>query len=107
MDCHKPVFSTSDTSVISIVRELHSYFRDLQAYYKVLKGQVISKLDHDENSEIVDDLNSQLCEINRKLRYIHILNNSASTVDEVIHLVEIKDEFCLPQEAMKQEAMKV
>ncbi len=101
MDCHKPLFSARDTSVTSIVRELHSYFRYLQAYYKVLKGQVISKLDHDEDSELVDDLNSQLGEINRKLRYIHLLNNSASTVDEVIHLVEIKDEFCLPQEAIK------
>ena len=101
MDCPKPVFSTSDTSVVSTVRELHSYFRNLQAYYKVLKGQVISKIEYSEDSEIVDDLNSQLCEIDRKLRYIHILNNSASTVDEVIHLVEIKDEFCQPKETIK------
>lgn len=101
MDCHKPVFSTNDTSVISTVRNLHSYFRNLQAYYKVLKGQVISRLEYNEDPQIVDDLNSQLCEINRKLRYIHILNNSASTVDEVIHLVEIRDEFCLSKETVK------
>ena len=95
MDYHKPVFSTSNTSVISTVRELHSYFRNLQAYYKVLKGQLISRLEYNEAPEMADDLKSQLCEIERKLRYIHVLNNSASTVDEVIHLVEIKDEFCL------------
>ncbi len=101
MDCHKPTFSSSDTSVISTVRELHSYFRNLQSYYKVLKGQVTSKLEYNEDPAMVEDLNSQLCEINRKLRYIHILNNSASTVDEVVHLAEIKDEFCLPKETIK------
>ncbi|MEM7592718.1 MAG: hypothetical protein AAF383_14560 [Cyanobacteria bacterium P01_A01_bin.83] len=101
MNRPKPVFSASDTSVVSTVRELHSYFRNLQAYYKVLKGQVISKLEYNEDPAIVESLNSQLCEIDRKLRYIHILNNSASTVDEVIHLVEIKDEFCLPKETVK------
>ena len=95
------MFSSSDASIISTVRGLHSYFRNLQAYYKVLKGQVISKLECNEDPEIVDNLNSQLCEINRKLRYIHILNNSASTVDEVVHLAEIKDEFCSSQEVVK------
>jgi hypothetical protein len=101
MDCPKPVFYASNTSIVSTVRELHSYFRNLQSYYKVLKGQVISKLEYNENPEIVDDLNSQLCEIDRKLKYIHILNNSASTVDEVINLVEIKDEFGLPKETIR------
>ncbi|MBE9047086.1 hypothetical protein IQ255_22250 [Pleurocapsales cyanobacterium LEGE 10410] len=101
MDCPKPVFSTSDTSVVSTVRELHYYFRNLQAYYKVLKGRVISKLEYNEDPEIVSDLNFQLCEIERKLKYIHILNNSASTVNEVVHLIEIKDEFRLSQETIK------
>ena len=101
MDCPKPVFYATSTSIVSTVRELHSYFRNLQSYYKVLKGQVVSKLEYNEDPEIVEGLNSQLCEIERKLRYIHILNNSASTVDEVINLVEIKDEFRLQKETIK------
>lgn len=101
MDCHKPVFSTSDSSVISTVRELHSYFRDLQAYYKVLKGQIISELEYNERPETIGELKTKLQEINRKLRYIHILNNSASTVDEVVHLAEIREEFCLEKQAVK------
>ncbi|MEM8677673.1 MAG: hypothetical protein AAGF83_28010 [Cyanobacteria bacterium P01_G01_bin.67] len=101
MDCHKPVFSTSDSSINSTARELHAYFRNLQAYYKVLKGQVISELEYHERPETVEELKIKLQEIERKLRYIHILNNSASTIDEVVHLAEIREEFCLKKETVR------
>ena len=101
MDCPKPVFSTSDTSVISTVRELHCYFRNLQSYYKVLQGQVISKLEYNDEPEKVNGLKRELDEINRKLKYVHILNNSASTVDEVVHLAEIRDEFFLDKKTVQ------
>ncbi|MEL6911385.1 MAG: hypothetical protein AAFY63_18715 [Cyanobacteria bacterium J06643_13] len=101
MDCPKPIFYASNTSIISTVRELHSYFRNLQSYYKVLKGQITSKLEDTEDPEVANELNSQLCAIERQLRYVHILNNSASTVDEVINLVEIREEFHVPQEIIQ------
>ena len=101
MNCQKPIFSVSDASVISTVRGLHSYFRDLQAYYKVLKSHVISELEYNNKPETINDLKNQLNEIDCKLRYIHVLNNSASTVDEVIHLAEIRDEFCLSKQTVE------
>lgn len=95
MNCPKPIFSVSDSSVISIVRGLHSYFRNLQSYYKVLQGQIISELEYTNHPEEIDELKKKLKEVNRRIRYIHVLNNSASTVDEVINLEEIRDEFSL------------
>ena len=45
MSTSKPEFSADTSSVISIVTGLHSYFRDLQSYYKVLKGKLLSELE--------------------------------------------------------------
>lgn len=101
MNYHKPIFSTSDSSIISTVSRLHCYFRDLQAYYKAIRGQIISKLEYNSKPEEIEELKTKLNEVNRKLRYIHVLNNSASTVDEIIHLEEIKDEFCLTMQTVK------
>ena len=94
MDCHKPVFSPKEkASIGSVVSALHYYFRDLQSYYKILKGQIISEMEYNDIPERTDELKHELKEIERKLKYIHVLNNSASTVDEVIHLEEMASEF--------------
>lgn len=94
MNCQKPIFSPEEhSSIIGMVSALHSYFRDLQSYYKILKGQVISNLEYSEQPETIEELKNQLDDINRKLKYIHVLNNSASTVDEVIHFEEMLHEF--------------
>lgn len=94
MDCQKPIFSTKDkSSITSVVSSLHCYFRDLQSYYKILKGQLISELEYTDMPEKAEELKQKLKEVERKLKYIHVLNNSASTVDEVIHLEEMSSEF--------------
>lgn len=93
MNCQKPVLTPHDFSVVCTVTALHSYFRNMQSYYKVLQGQVISELEYTDHPEMVGELKSKLNSINRKLKYIHVLNNSASTVDEIVHLEEMKNEF--------------
>lgn len=94
MDCQKPIFlAKENASISSVVSDLHYYFRDLQSYYKVLKGQIISEMEYDDIPEKSQELKQKLKEIERKLKYIHVLNNSASTVDEVIHLEEMASEF--------------
>ena len=109
MNCQKPALSSHDLSVVSTVTALHSYFRNMQSYeieqpfsmqsyYKVLQGQIISELEYTNHPETVGELKNRLNKINLKLKYIHVLNNSASTVDEIVHLEEMKHEFdCLPQ----------
>ena len=53
MDCHKPVFSTEEKASIScVVSALHGYFRDLQSYYKVIKGQILSEMEYSDIPEI-------------------------------------------------------
>lgn len=94
MDCQKPVFSTKERATIgSVVSALHRYFRDLQSYYKILKGQMISEMEYSDIPERTEELKHELQEIERKLKYIHVLNNSASTVDEIVHLEEMASEF--------------
>jgi hypothetical protein len=101
MNHTKPVFSSDNSSVICTVTALHSYFRNLQAYYKVLYGQVLSELEYTSKPEKVGCLKIQLSDINRKLKYIHVLNNSASTVDEVVHLEEMLNEFRLNEQTIE------
>lgn len=101
MNCTKPRFSPDNSSVICTVTALHSYFRNLQAYYKVLRGQVLSKLEYTDTPEKIGCLKMELNDINRKLKYLHVLNNSASTVDEVVHFEEMLNEFRLSEQAVK------
>ncbi len=101
MNCSKPIFSPDNSSIICTVTALHSYFRNLQAYYKVLRGQVISELEYTNKPETIGNLKLKLNDINRKLKYIHILNNSASTVDEVIHFEEMLNEFRLSEQTVE------
>ena len=101
MNCTKPVFSPDSSSLICTVTALHSYFRNLQAYYKVLHGQVLSELEYTDKPEKIGCLKMKLDDINRKLKYIHVLNNSASTVDEVVHLEEMLNEFRLDESTVK------
>ncbi|MDJ0594610.1 MAG: hypothetical protein QNJ72_32320 [Pleurocapsa sp. MO_226.B13] len=101
MEFQKPAFSPDNPSVICTVTALHSYFRNLQAYYKVLRGQVISELEYTDKPEKIGDLKIKLNEINRKIKYVHVLNNSASTVDEIVHLEDMLSEFRPSEEVVK------
>ena len=82
-----------ESSVISVVSELHSYFRDLQSYYQIAKGELISKLDACNDSQKHQQLETELKEVNRKLDYFHVLNNSISTADVVLHTEEMITEL--------------
>ncbi len=82
-----------DTSVISVVSELHSYFRDLQSYYKIAKGQVMSDIEACNDPEKSAQLQTDLKEINRKIDYFHVLNNAISTADVILHTEEMIKEL--------------
>lgn len=82
-----------DTSVISVVSELHSYFRDLQSYYKIAKGEVMSDIEACNDSEKSAQLQTDLKEINRKIDYFHVLNNAISTADVILHTEEMIKEL--------------
>jgi multidrug resistance efflux pump len=93
MENKKPKFAITDHSLQSIVTELHNYFRDLQSYYNIAKGALVSKLDNTTDQATVDQLQAELKAINEKLLYFHVLNNSISTVDTVVHTSKMIDEL--------------
>ena len=80
----KPEFLIAEHSVFSVVTELHNYFRDLQSYYKIARGKVVDQLET-ASAQQETDLHGQLKLINEKIALFHVLNNSISTVDVVIH----------------------
>jgi len=96
MENQKPKLKL-EGSVLSIVGNLHSHFRDMQSHYKMLKADLLSQLesmgDKSESQENIKSQLSHLKEIERKIRYFHILNNSISTVDELLHTEEMIAEF--------------
>ena len=93
MNPSKPEFSADTSSIISTVTELHSYFRNLQSYYKVLQGKLLSELEATEDELETQTLKQKLHDVNEKINYFHVLNNSISTIDVVLHTEAMIQEF--------------
>ncbi len=93
MNPSKPEFSADTSSLISTVSGLHSYFRDVQSYYKVIKGKLLSDLEATDDEVQTQALKQELQDVNEKIKYFHVLNNSISTVDVVMHTEAMIKEF--------------
>ncbi|VEP18205.1 conserved hypothetical protein [Hyella patelloides LEGE 07179] len=97
MQLSKPEYSGASSSIHNTVTTLHSYFRDMQSYYKAFKGKVLSELEEAENELQIKELKETLQDINKRINYFHVLNNSISTVDVVLHTEAMIQEF-IPKE---------
>ncbi|PSF37915.1 hypothetical protein C7H19_08020 [Aphanothece hegewaldii CCALA 016] len=99
MENKKPEFSIvdQDQSVISLITELHNYFRDLQSYYKIARGKLTDELEVTHDQAKMQELHDQLHEINQKMEYYHILNNAISTVDVIVHTEVMVSELNPPK----------
>ena len=93
MENKKPEFAIAAHSLQSIVTELHNYFRDLQSYYNIAKGSLVSQLDHATDEAKIEQLQNEIKLVNEKLLYFHVLNNSISTVDTVVHTPKMIEEL--------------
>ena len=85
MENAKPKFGLSDYSPIQVASALHAYSRDMQSYYKIERGHLLSKLDAISDEAELTQIKAALQLIDQKMEYFHILNNAASTVDAVLH----------------------
>jgi hypothetical protein len=92
MDNKKPQYNL-DTPIISVVSELHSYFRDLQSYYQIAKAAILGKIEGCHDQQLLTELQAELKEINRKIDYFHVLNNNISSADVILHTEEMIKEF--------------
>ncbi len=97
MENKRPEFAITDHSLQSIITELHSHFRDLQSYYKIAKGALSSQMEETTDPTSIAKLQEELKQVNEKLIYFHVLNNSISTVDTVIHTPKMIEEFQSPK----------
>ncbi|MEB3311544.1 MAG: hypothetical protein VKJ02_15060 [Snowella sp.] len=93
MENKKPELAIADQSVLSLVTELHSYFRDMQSYYQIQHGQVLSKLEANSDPEMETALQEELKAVNEKITFFHVINNAISTVDTVVHTENMIAEF--------------
>ncbi len=93
MENKKPELAIADQSVLSLVTELHNYFRDMQSYYQITHGQLLSRLDSTTDQMKEGELHEQIQEINEKITFFHVLNNAISTVDTVLHTEKMIAEF--------------
>ncbi|WP_041933093.1 hypothetical protein [Gloeothece verrucosa] len=96
MENKKPEFAYQDISVISVVSELHNYFRDLHSYYQIAKGNLLGRLEAAQEKAENQQLKQELEELNKKIAYFHVLNNSISTVDVVLHTPDMISELATP-----------
>jgi hypothetical protein len=78
MENKKPLFGISNASPIEVATALHSFSRDMQSYYKIAHGQLLSKLDQTEDETELATIKAELQTVNQKMEYFHVLNNAAS-----------------------------
>lgn len=99
MENKKPVFSIThqDQSVVSLITELHNYFRDLQSYYKIAHGKLHNELETTTDQARIDELHHELKELHQKMEYFHVLNNAISTVNVIVHTETIVSELNPPK----------
>lgn len=97
MEIQKPSFGLGDCSPIAAATALHSFSRDMQSYYKVARGRLLSRLDQANDDEELSQIKADLKTVNQKIEYFHVLNNAASTVDTLLHTQLLIEEFRIPQ----------
>jgi hypothetical protein len=93
MENKKPQWTLNHNSILSLATNLHSHFRDLQSYYKIAKGHLLSQIEATSDDQQLQSLQQQLLEVEEKLTYFHVLNNSISTVDTILHTPKMITEF--------------
>lgn len=97
MEHIKPKFNLQpDSSPIAVASALHSFSRDMQSYYKVARGDLLSKLDVVEDPAEFSRIKAELLKVNQKIEYFHVLNNAASTVDIILHSPILLEELRTP-----------
>jgi hypothetical protein len=98
MENKKPEFAFQEHSVISLVTEMHNYFKDLQSFYQISKGELLSKIEAENNEKKVKELQIKLKEINQKMDYFRVLSHAVSIADTVLHNEIMIEEFCKKDE---------
>jgi len=93
MENKKPEFSFKDEPVISLVTELHSYFRDYQSYYEISKGELLSVSEKITDQEKVAELQQKLQEVNEKIEDFRILGHAFSIASTLLHSESMIAEF--------------
>ncbi|MGK7929950.1 MAG: hypothetical protein AB4041_00755 [Microcystaceae cyanobacterium] len=93
MENKRPEFAIKEHSVLSIATEMHNHFRDLQSYYQIAKGNLVSQLESMTDDSEVTEIHDKLREIEEKITFFHVLNNAISTVDTVLHTDKMIAEF--------------
>ncbi|MEA5535675.1 hypothetical protein [Crocosphaera sp. XPORK-15E] len=96
MENQKPQWTMTEHSLLAIATEMHSHFRDLQSYYKIAKGNLLSKLESTSDQQEITAIQEDLHDVEEKLTFFHVLNNSISTVDTVLHTPKMITEFKKP-----------
>lgn len=93
MENQKPQWTMTEHSVLAIATEMHNYLRNLQSYYKIAKGNLMSQIESTSDDKQAKILLEELREIEEKITFFHVLNNSVSTVDTVLHTPTMINEF--------------
>jgi hypothetical protein len=97
MENKKPLFDISNASPIEVATALHSFSRDMQSYYKIAHGQLLSKLDQTEDETELANIKAELQTVNQKMEYFHVLNNAASIANTVLHSPAMIEELRSPE----------
>lgn len=97
MEHTKPKFCIQEHSLVEVATALHDYSRDMQSYYKILRGQLLGQLDEATDELGLAEIKTSLQVINQKMEYFHVLNNAASIVDILMHSPIMLEELNLPK----------
>lgn len=93
MEYKKPLFGLDNHSPSEVASALHSFSRNMQSYYKIIQGELLSQFDEVNDEAELTKLKAELQNIHQKIEYFHMLNSAASIADTVLHSPFMIEEF--------------
>lgn len=98
MSKKKPQLDIENYSVSKLVTELHEYFRNSQAYYEVMQGEIIGKLGTSDDTEEEGELTEEMKIVTKKMSFFGALNDVLSAADRLVHAQSLVSEMELDED---------
>lgn len=98
MSKKKPQLDIENYSVAKLVTELHEYFKNSQAHYEVIQGEIRKEVEASDHSEKERAVTSEMKLVAKKISFFGALNDILSAADRLVHAQGIVSDIGLAED---------
>lgn len=94
LDSKEPSFLADNQSVVSLVTQLHSYFKNSYSHFQIERAKILSHsetLDDEKKEELLEKLRK----VEQEIFLLGVLDDSFSIADKVLHATTAMNELGL------------